>query len=83
VTLWLGIIHKRRPQSEGRGSCPVRTFCGQKGREVNFSRFCADVFYGRPLNVSVFVFCRFSVPFRNDLLILYWLLNLFCTQIVS
>jgi len=26
---------------------PVRTFCEQGG--VNFFRFCADVFYGRPL----------------------------------
>jgi len=25
---------------------PVQTFCGQ--REVNFSRFCADVLYGGP-----------------------------------
>jgi len=32
-----------------RGVEPVRTFCGQGGRLVNFSRFCADAFYGRPL----------------------------------
>jgi len=31
----------------------VRTFFGQGGREgVNFSRFCADIFYGRPLTKS-------------------------------
>jgi len=41
---------------------PVRTFCGQGGEEVNFSRFCADVFHGRPLmsffysNYSIFSF---------------------------
>jgi len=28
-----------------RGVEPVRTFCGQGGG-VNFSQFCADVFYG-------------------------------------
>jgi len=28
----------------------VRSFCGQEGRG-QFSRFCADIFYGRPLNV--------------------------------
>jgi len=28
---------------------PVLTFFGQGGEGVNFSRFCADVFYGRPL----------------------------------
>jgi len=28
---------------------PVRTFCGQKGRESIFLQFCADVFYGRHL----------------------------------
>jgi len=33
---------------KGEGVEPVRTFCGQ-GREINFSRFCADVLYGRPL----------------------------------
>jgi len=27
---------------------PVRTFFGQRGG-INFSRFCANVFYGRPL----------------------------------
>jgi len=27
----------------------VQTFCGQGGGVVNFSQFCADVFYGRPL----------------------------------
>jgi len=34
-------------QTGGRGVEPVRIFCRQKGREVNFSRICADVFYGR------------------------------------
>jgi len=33
---------------EGKGVEPVLTFCGQ-GRGVNFFRFYADVFYGRPL----------------------------------
>jgi len=27
----------------------LRTFCGQRGRRVKFSRFRADIFYGRPL----------------------------------
>jgi len=35
-----------RPQGQGVVE-PVRTVCRQGG--VNFSRFCADVFYGRPL----------------------------------
>jgi len=29
---------------------PVRTFCGQ-GEGVNFSRICANVFYGRPQSI--------------------------------
>jgi len=35
-----------------KGFEPVRTFCGQRGGGggINFSRFCADVFYGRPLS---------------------------------
>jgi len=37
------------PHRQGRkGVEPVRTFCEQ-GRRVNFSRFCADVLYGRSL----------------------------------
>jgi len=32
-------------RTRGKGVEPVRT----KGEGVNFSRFCADVFYGRPL----------------------------------
>jgi len=28
----LGAVHKGRPQSGGRGVCPVRTFFGQGGR---------------------------------------------------
>jgi len=32
---------------EGGEVEPVRTFYGQGGG-VNFSRFCADVYYGRP-----------------------------------
>jgi len=27
---------------------PVRTFCGQGGRGIKLSWFCADIFYGRP-----------------------------------
>jgi len=34
---------------EGREIQPVRTFFGQGGKGVNFSRFCVDVVYGRPL----------------------------------
>jgi len=34
-------------RTRGEGIKPVRTFCGQ-GEGVNFSRFCADIFYGRP-----------------------------------
>jgi len=33
--------------AQARGFKSVRTFCGQG--EVNFSRFNADIFYGRPL----------------------------------
>jgi len=36
-------------QTKGRGIEPVQTFCGQGGEVVNFSRFCADILYGRPL----------------------------------
>jgi len=32
---------------------PVRTFCGHRKR-VSFLRFCADVFYGRPLRDTKF-----------------------------
>jgi len=35
-------------QTMGEGVESVRTFFGQG---VNFSRFCAVVFYGRPLNL--------------------------------
>jgi len=35
-----------RMDKEGEGE-PVRNF-SDKGKEVKFSRFCADVFYGRP-----------------------------------
>jgi len=34
-----------------KGVEPVRTFCRQGGG-VNFLRFCADVFYGRPLKIN-------------------------------
>jgi len=37
------------PHGQGRSWVePVRIFCEQRGG-VNFSRFCADVFYGRSL----------------------------------
>jgi len=35
------------PHGQG-GVKPVRTFFGQEGGGVKFSRFCADVLYGRP-----------------------------------
>jgi len=34
---------------------PVRTFLGQEGRGVNFSRFCADVFYGRTVTQNIII----------------------------
>jgi len=34
---------------------PVWTFCRQGGKGINFLRFCADVFYGRPFIVDVYV----------------------------
>jgi len=55
--------HKRRLQSEGfvqcrhfadnrvssdADVCTLLSQCGQ-GSGVNFSQFCADIFYGRPL----------------------------------
>jgi len=33
------------------GVQPVRTFCGREGGGVNFSPFCVNVLYGRPLIV--------------------------------
>jgi len=36
-----------RTEKGGEGVEPVRTFCRQRG--VDFSRFCTDVLYGRPL----------------------------------
>jgi len=36
-------------RTKEEGVEPVRTFCGQEGGKVDFLRFCADVFYGRPL----------------------------------
>jgi len=38
-------------RTRGKGVKPVQTFCGQPGRGINFSQFCADVFYGRPLTL--------------------------------
>jgi len=35
-------------RNQGGGVCPVRTFFCSRGRRINFSRFCADVFYRRP-----------------------------------
>jgi len=41
------------PHGQGKdGVEPVRTFFRQ-GEGVNFSRFCADVFYGRPLKFKI------------------------------
>jgi len=39
--------------TKGGGVEPLRTFCGQRGG-VNFSRFCADALYGRPLIANIF-----------------------------
>jgi len=36
-------------------SCPGRTYCGQE--EINFSRFYADIFYGRSLTN---IYCCFG-----------------------
>jgi len=36
-------------QGKGKGVESVRIFFGQEEKVVNFSRFCADVLYGRPL----------------------------------
>jgi len=36
------------PHGQG-GVEPLITFCGQEVKGVNFSQFCAEVFYGRPL----------------------------------
>jgi len=43
-------IHGLSERTRRREVEPVRTFCRQGwGWRVNFLRFCADVFYGRPL----------------------------------
>jgi len=40
------------PHGKGVGRVElVRTFCIQEGEGVNFSRFCADVFYGWSLSI--------------------------------
>jgi len=36
------------------GAKPVQIFCGQGEGRGNFSRFCADVFYGRPVTNLVY-----------------------------
>jgi len=40
-----------RTDKEGRGGWASADILWTKGEGVNFSRFCADVFYGRPLDV--------------------------------
>jgi len=47
----------------------VRTLFGQEGRNVNFSRFCVDVFYGRPLKTFSAISYGFvwMYVFANDL----------------
>jgi len=55
-----------------KGVEPVRIFCGQGGG-VTFSRFCANVFYGRPLTVKKFfekkkMFWLFEILFKNVML---------------
>jgi len=52
------MVHKSYPQSEGGEVADVRTSEGEglsqlghfsdKGKGVNFSQFCADVFFERP-----------------------------------
>jgi len=38
------------PHGQGGGRVELlQTFCGQEGESVNFSLFCAKVFFGRPL----------------------------------
>jgi len=41
-------IYSVSARQRGEGVEPVRTFYGQGGSGVNFSRFFADVLYGRP-----------------------------------
>jgi len=48
---------------------PVQTFFGQGGG-VNFSRFCADVLYGRPLtkiNLVILIIIICNLVFKNTL----------------
>jgi len=102
INFLLRAVHKRRPQSGGKGfvQCehfadnmgggssdadvcafrrkktflniwcstrrregwviePMRKFFGQEEREVNFSRFCVDVLYGRPLKLQrIYFMCK-------------------------
>jgi len=37
--------------SRTRGSLSIANILRTRGEGVNFSRFCADVFYGRPLTL--------------------------------
>jgi len=39
----------------------------KRGGEVNFSRFCADVLYGRPLRITIYLFlaAQFVVMYRR------------------
>jgi len=68
VLNFLGYVHKGRPQSSRRGFVQCGHFaekggwrlsqCGQfadKGGKINFSRFCADVLYERPLIIIVLI----------------------------
>jgi len=48
------------------GVKPMRIFFGQEGGGSIFSRFCADVFYGRSLSIA-FSFYKFG----NNILINY------------
>jgi len=48
--------------SGGEGIKPVRIFFGQGRKGVNFSRFCADVLYGRPLVILQFTYLPGTCP---------------------
>jgi len=48
----LGAVHKRR-RSQERGRFVQCGHFSDKGEGVNSSRFCTDVFYGRPLTFKM------------------------------
>jgi len=48
-------IYSVSVRTRGEGVEPVQTFYGQGGQGVNFSRFCADILYERPLILNYVV----------------------------